>query len=141
VLVCDEGGEDLQDFVFDGARKTAEGSGWELLQGPPERRPAGTFDGDECVAYLWPAVRRAAHPEMVGLFTVRVVGKGVGGVVCGHCDGVWPCARALELHSCEESPVCRQRLDGVCAFRAEWVGNQPDLALKPDRLSIMAWWG
>lgn len=57
VMVCDEDDARLLEFVEDGAKATAEGRGWEILPGPPERRPAGSYMGEGTVAYLWPVVR------------------------------------------------------------------------------------
>lgn len=57
IAVIDEDDEALQRFAFDGAKALAEGTGWEMLPGPVERVPVGTYDGDEVVAYLWPVVR------------------------------------------------------------------------------------
>ena len=59
IAVPDEGDERLRAFAFDGAKATAEGNGWELLPGPAERKPAGVYDGEDIVAYLWPVAREA----------------------------------------------------------------------------------
>lgn len=57
LLCSDEADERLQRFVFDGAKATAEGRGWEILPGPAERVEVSAYDGDPMVAYLWPVAR------------------------------------------------------------------------------------
>jgi hypothetical protein len=57
IAVCDEPDDHLQDFVRDGAKATAEGNGWEMLPGPVERVPDGTYGGEDVVCYLWPVAR------------------------------------------------------------------------------------
>lgn len=60
VASCDEGDDRLLGFIWDGTKATAEGNGWEILPGPFERVPAGAFDGEDVVVYLWPVAREAS---------------------------------------------------------------------------------
>jgi hypothetical protein len=58
LAVTDEGDQGLQDFALSGTKAMIEGTDWHLLEGPVERLPVGSHDGDEVVAYLWPIARQ-----------------------------------------------------------------------------------
>jgi hypothetical protein len=49
-------GTGVQQFAYDGTRAMLNGTGWEILPGPVERRPVGTYDGEDIYAYLWPII-------------------------------------------------------------------------------------
>ncbi|TWG20993.1 hypothetical protein [Actinoplanes teichomyceticus] len=61
IAVPDEGDESIQNFAYSGTRAMLAGSIWELLPGPVERVPGGTYDGDEVVVYLWPVAREVGE--------------------------------------------------------------------------------